>query len=487
MGMLRDDPGGHFAAGYHDGAAGKKFSPPSDQARKPAAELNPFDDKVAIKTICPNCGALDWFEWKFLGRLTDPGCGHSWYVGSGTYVAMQFRAAFAAGHKGAKYFNSGVSGGEGAWIAKALGWFLGVVLGLGIRLELGVLMVPIQALAGLFQAKKDKSDTLIRVIVLVVFATAAWIGAREIRAGSERSSFTAVAGGPLATGAQTIVPGGGAQLKLQAQTAIYNGDVQQLRALLAQMRSAGIDINGPADMNGPAYKTQYTLLYAASSGPMNGSTMVKLLLDNGADPRRDDSLLRASLNLQVDIVALLLAKGADPYRMHGTQTVLQEVQDQSRVLSESDQQKQAGQIVEMLRKAVGLTQELPAGQDTIEIVSVTPPTATPLRADQPTEFIVLMRYSLRSVDQAVVDLYVEHYYQTGPLACEGVQHGTEGGVNFEVFKGDHEVSSRIAWSPVDHRAGFVGLGMNLWHDGSGKPVQPIIRQFPVSKCYSFVP
>jgi len=44
----------------------------------------------------------------------------------------------------------------------------------------------------------------------------------------------------------------------------------------------------------------------------------------------------------------------------------------------------------MLRKAVGLTQELPAGQDTIEIVSVTPPTATPLRADQPTEFIVLM-------------------------------------------------------------------------------------------------
>jgi hypothetical protein len=31
------------------------------------------------------------------------------------------------------------------------------------------------------------------------------------------------------------------------------------------------------------------------------------------------------------------------------------------------------------------------------------------------------------------------------------------------------------------------LGMNLWHDGSGKPVQPIIRQFPVSKCYSFVP
>jgi hypothetical protein len=29
LGMLRDDPGGHFAAGYRDGSGGKKFSPPS--------------------------------------------------------------------------------------------------------------------------------------------------------------------------------------------------------------------------------------------------------------------------------------------------------------------------------------------------------------------------------------------------------------------------------------------------------------------------
>jgi hypothetical protein len=31
MGMLRDDPGGHFARGYHDGAAGKPFDPGSDE------------------------------------------------------------------------------------------------------------------------------------------------------------------------------------------------------------------------------------------------------------------------------------------------------------------------------------------------------------------------------------------------------------------------------------------------------------------------
>jgi hypothetical protein len=29
--MLRDDPGGHFARGYHDGAAGKPFDPGSDE------------------------------------------------------------------------------------------------------------------------------------------------------------------------------------------------------------------------------------------------------------------------------------------------------------------------------------------------------------------------------------------------------------------------------------------------------------------------
>jgi hypothetical protein len=30
FGLLRDDPGGHFAAGYRDGAAGKRFRPPAD-------------------------------------------------------------------------------------------------------------------------------------------------------------------------------------------------------------------------------------------------------------------------------------------------------------------------------------------------------------------------------------------------------------------------------------------------------------------------
>jgi Tfp pilus assembly protein PilF len=182
FGMMKDDPGGHYGAGYRDGAAGTEFRPPSARipVRKPAAEVNPFDDKVAIKTVCPHCGALDWFEWKFLGRLTDAICGHSWYAGSGTYTLMQIRAAFAAGGKGAKYMTSGLSGGQGAWIGKGMGWFIGVLLGLGIRLEFGVLMIPIQAFAGLFQAKKTTSDMVTRLVVLVVTLGGLGIGIYKI-------------------------------------------------------------------------------------------------------------------------------------------------------------------------------------------------------------------------------------------------------------------------------------------------------------------
>src|SRR2546426_1608942 len=96
-------------------------------------DINPFDDKVAIKARCPKCGAIDWFEWKFLGKLTDPVCGHSWYVGPAKYTLMQIRAVVAAGGKMAKYMNKGLTG-EGAWIGKILGGFTGMVFGIAFRL-----------------------------------------------------------------------------------------------------------------------------------------------------------------------------------------------------------------------------------------------------------------------------------------------------------------------------------------------------------------
>jgi hypothetical protein len=192
MGMLRDDPGGYFAAGYRDGAAGKTFNPHgdnirSDNARKGDADLNPFDDRVAIKTVCPNCRELDWFEWKFLGRLTDPVCGHSWYAGSGAYALMQLRASFQFGARFGKYMTSGTSrssasAGEAAVgsLAKGMFWILGALLGVGIRLEFGVLVIPIQALAGLFQPKKTNAEITARVIALTVTLGGLGLGFYEL-------------------------------------------------------------------------------------------------------------------------------------------------------------------------------------------------------------------------------------------------------------------------------------------------------------------
>lgn len=163
------------------GGSGRVSDSAPAAAERPhaTAELNPFDDKVAVRIHCPNCGALDWFEWRFLGKLTDPVCGHAWYAGSGFYTIMQIRAAFAAGGRFTKHLTTGISG-EGAWIAKALGWFIGTTVGLAIRLEFGVAMIPIQALAGLSQPKKTTADIATRVVALAVFALAVGIGAYEI-------------------------------------------------------------------------------------------------------------------------------------------------------------------------------------------------------------------------------------------------------------------------------------------------------------------
>src|SRR5947209_7647019 len=102
----------------------------SDKPRPHAnSELNPLDGKVAVRTQCPRCGAIDWFEWKFLGKLADPVCGHAWYAGSGTYTSRQISAISEMSGKFIKYMNHDVSG-EGAWIAKVLGGFTGVVFGI---------------------------------------------------------------------------------------------------------------------------------------------------------------------------------------------------------------------------------------------------------------------------------------------------------------------------------------------------------------------
>ena len=133
-----------------------------------SSEANPFDDdKIAIRTHCPKCGDVDWFEWKFLGRLTDPICGHTWFASSGMYIFQQFRATIAAGSKYAKYLTANVRG-EGAVLGKVAGWFMGITLGAAFRLTFAVFLIPIQALVGLVQPNKSRAEIITRAIVLII-------------------------------------------------------------------------------------------------------------------------------------------------------------------------------------------------------------------------------------------------------------------------------------------------------------------------------
>jgi len=75
---------------------------------------------------------------------------------------------------------SGISG-EGAWIAKGLGWFMGMLFGLAFRLEVAIFMIPIQAIVGLCQPKKTSDEIAIRSIFIGIFAAAAGLGVYELK------------------------------------------------------------------------------------------------------------------------------------------------------------------------------------------------------------------------------------------------------------------------------------------------------------------
>jgi uncharacterized protein YqgC (DUF456 family) len=95
-----------------------------------------------------------------LGKLTDPVCGHSWYAGSGMYTLRQLSAVFEMAGRFVKYMNHGVSG-EGAWIGKLLGGFMGVVFGIAFRLPFAVIMIPFQAVVRASSQKTSGPATVL--------------------------------------------------------------------------------------------------------------------------------------------------------------------------------------------------------------------------------------------------------------------------------------------------------------------------------------
>lgn len=124
------------------------------------SDVNPFDEKVAIRTLCPKCGDTDWFEWRLFGKLTDPVCGYTWYVATGTYTGRQLRASFDSAKRWTKHMSSGGSGAD-AMIGRIFGLIYGSMVGLIFRLPFGLLMIPIQAAvrAAALRAKTSEAAT----------------------------------------------------------------------------------------------------------------------------------------------------------------------------------------------------------------------------------------------------------------------------------------------------------------------------------------
>jgi tetratricopeptide (TPR) repeat protein len=221
MGMLRDDPGGHFAAGYRDGAAGKKFNPPSLEVRKAppreAAESSAtslesawfglcdssdfipkdiVDYYVAalsaegshaeivvglsdfVGHTCPKCKAEGQFKVHFLGRLEHPACHWAGYMGTGSYIGFQITKILHSGIRagGSMKEGSDKKGESGGWIYAIFGFlFVGM-----FRAALAVVLIPLHTIVALCQPKESMSERITRVVVLAVFAIAVGIGGYEI-------------------------------------------------------------------------------------------------------------------------------------------------------------------------------------------------------------------------------------------------------------------------------------------------------------------
>jgi tetratricopeptide (TPR) repeat protein len=225
FGMLHDDPGGHFAAGYSDGAARKKFNPPSDDVpktpppRKAAgssltplekqwyalcdgsafipkymvdyfvAALNAQGKQVAVVIglsnftghTCPKCGDAGQFKIHFLGRLehSDPDCQWTGYMGTGSYIGFQIAQIFHSGIRaGGSMKEDSDSKGDrsGGWINGIL-----VFLFVGIcRALMAVVLIPLHTIVALCQTGQKSADVVTRIITLCLIVAGLGIGYYKI-------------------------------------------------------------------------------------------------------------------------------------------------------------------------------------------------------------------------------------------------------------------------------------------------------------------
>lgn len=108
--------------------------------------LEPF-----IQYVCPKCGSEGMYKWHFLGELRHPDCGWSWYAAVGTYIQRQLGSVFRAGlHTGGGMMDELEKKGESGGCLYAI---VGFLFGSLFRLVFALLMIPVQAVVSLMQAK----------------------------------------------------------------------------------------------------------------------------------------------------------------------------------------------------------------------------------------------------------------------------------------------------------------------------------------------
>jgi uncharacterized protein YecT (DUF1311 family) len=196
--MMRDDPGGYYAAGYSDGAAGKKFQlPVRASASRPviadvsvneeerawfrlcdssefisislanehwerlkAAKSNPAVYIIGLhpffESSCPHCGEEGHFKGRFLGWVRHPQCGCTWYVRPLCYMGKQLAGVYHSGLRaGGSVKEQADRKGDrfGGWMQGFLAFYIVAAL----RLMLALLLIPIQAAVSLAQSKPKPS------------------------------------------------------------------------------------------------------------------------------------------------------------------------------------------------------------------------------------------------------------------------------------------------------------------------------------------
>ena len=135
---------------------------------------------------CPNCKDEGQFKVHFLGRLEHPACHWAGYMGTGSYIAFQITKILHSGIRagGSMKEDSDKKGEGGGWIYAIFGF---LVVGM-FRAALAVVLIPPHTIVALCQPKQPKSDVVMRVIVLLVFAATIGICTYEIDAASNQQA-----------------------------------------------------------------------------------------------------------------------------------------------------------------------------------------------------------------------------------------------------------------------------------------------------------